>query len=318
MKNNNNNTKRKNKKLHVFFIFLLLSILFWTLSKLSKEYIHTVTFKAKYVNLTKNKILQNKPNAILQVVLKASGFKLLGHNLHSSTLKIDLKNVQRKRQKFYFITNNHLSEFQTQLSSEETIIQIKPDTIFFDFGKLKSKKIKVIPAVKIDLKEGYNLLGGVKTTPEIITVTGPEKQLGLLDEVKTVLVTLKNVSKSFKKTVALDIPKTLNKVHFSKTDVVIKGDVEKYTEGSLYVDFEIKNIPNGFNITTLSKKVKITYKVSLDNFNKIQASDFKVVCDFKKTQSEGLNYLFPILIKQSNMVSDIKITPKTIEFLIKK
>jgi len=302
----------------MFFIFLALSVLFWTMSKLSKEYTHTVEFNAEYINLTKNKTLQNTPNNTLTAVIKTTGFKLLRYNLNTPKLKVDLENVKRNKQKFYYITNNHLSEFQTQLSSEETIIRINPDTIFFDFGKLKSKKIKVTPILKIELKQGYNLLEGIIIEPQEIIITGPEKKLDSIHEIKTELLELNNISSNIKKKIALVIPENLNKVHFSETEIEIRGVVEKYTEGSKYIDFEIKNVPDGFNITTLTKKVKLTYKVSLDNFNKIQSSDFKVICDFKKTQNEGLNYLFPTLVKQSSLVSDIKIAPKTIEFLIKK
>lgn len=309
---------KKNKKLRMFFIFLVLSIIFWTLSKLSKEYIHTVAFNVKYINATNDKLLQNKPVDKLSVALKTSGFKLLGYNINSSNLKIDLKKIEQKAGKFYYETNKHLSEFQTQLSSEETIIKINPDTLFFDFGKLKHKVINVIPVININYKPGYNLLDKIEVLPKTITITGAERQIDSMQSIHTELLELNNISSKFKKKIKLAIPKSLDKIHFSETEIEVIGRVKKFTEGKTEVVFEIKNLPEGFNISTFSKTIALTYKVSLENFNKIHASDFKIVCDYKKTQKENLNYLVPVVIKKSNLVSDVKITPKKIEFLIKR
>ncbi len=309
---------RRNKKIRVFFIFLSLSVLFWTLSKLSKEYTHTVAFNVKYINATKDKILQNKPEDKLSIVLKTTGFKLLGYNINTSNLKVDLKKIKKKAGKFYYVTNRHLSEFQTQLSSEETIIKINPDTLFFDFGKLKHKKINVIPVLNINYKSGYNLLDEIEISPKTVTITGAERQIDSIQSIKTELLELDNISSGFKKKISLAIPKKLDKIHFSKTTIEISGKVKKFTEGNIEVTFEIQNLPEEFNINTFSKTIELTYKVSLENFNKINASDFKVVCDYNKTKEENLNYLLPVVIKKSNLVSDIKITPKKIEFLIKR
>ncbi len=309
----------KNKKTQVFLIFLVLSTLFWTLTKLSKEYTDTIEFKTRYINLPKEKVTQNNFLEKMTVVLKSSGFSLLGYNMNTSNLTIDLQYLIRKNNTiYYFLPNQHLPTFQKQLKAEETIIKIYPDTLFFDFGKLTSKTIKVKPNLKITYKSGYNLLDKITISPKSIVITGPEKQIDSMQFINTKLLELNNVASSFKKKIALDIPKYLDRVHFSESKIQVAGSVEKFTEGSLKLKFELINVPKEYNISTFLQKVKITYKVSLKNFNKIQVSDFKVVCDFSKTQRDSLLYLVPKLVKQSNLVSDIDLVPNKIEFLIKK
>ena len=55
---NNSDSLKNNKKLRVFLLFLFLSILFWSLIKLSKEYIAEVEFDLVYSDVPNNKLIQ--------------------------------------------------------------------------------------------------------------------------------------------------------------------------------------------------------------------------------------------------------------------
>jgi hypothetical protein len=70
-------TFKSNNKLRVFLLFLLFSFLFWTLIKLSKEYISEVEFGVVYTDVPQNKLIQNEPVDKVKLTLKTTGFKLL-------------------------------------------------------------------------------------------------------------------------------------------------------------------------------------------------------------------------------------------------
>jgi len=301
----------------MFVVFLGLSMLFWTLSKLSKEYKHMVDFKVNYTKLTKDKMLQKPPVERLSVLMNATGFSLFGYNLNTKTIDIDLSNVRQHNGRYYYLPNENIGNFQSQIKSEETIFQIYPDTLFFDFGKLISKKVKVISNIEFNYATGYNLIS--KTiVPDSITVTGPKKQINSITNIETKKIILNDISSNLTKMIGLNVPSKNDKVHFSDTEVVLTAKVEKFTEGELEVPFELINVPLDFKISTFSKKVKLTYRVSLKDFDKIHVRDFKVVCDYKKTQHDNLNYLIPTLLTKPNKVSNVKISPNILEFLYKK
>lgn len=309
---------KKNKKLHVFFIFLGLSTMLWTMSKLSKAYTHTVTVKTHYINFTSDKELHNKPVEQLEFVVKATGFSLLGYSVFDKKVDIDLAKLYKNKKRYYFLTNENLSSLQSQLPVDETLLKVYPDTLFFDFGKLASKQIKIIPKINISYKTGYNLLGNLEIAPTTVVINGTEEQISKITQINSKKLNLKDVFEDFEYKVALDIPKEYHKVNFSTKEITIKGIVEKYTEATLEVPFQLINVPKNYNIKTFSEKVAITYKVSLENYDKIQAADFKVICDYDKIKGVESNFLIPELVKKPNLVSHIKLNPKKIEFLIKK
>jgi len=309
---------KKNKKTQVFLIFLGLSTIFWAISKLSKEYTHTVEVKINYTNLTSDKELQNKPVDYLELVLKTSGFNLLGYTVYNKKIDIDLSKTQKKKGRYFYIINNNLSSLQAQLALDETILRAYPDTLFFDFGKLSSKKIDIIPHLNIKYKSGYSLVGNLDIKPQKVLINGTEEQIKNITSISTKELSLKNVVEDFEYKIQLDIPKDYDKIYFSIKEIKIKGIVEKFTEASLEIPFQLINVPKEYNIKTFVNKIKLTYKVSLANYDKIQKADFKIICDFNNVKDAKTPFLIPEILNKPNLVSNIKMSPNKIEFLIKK
>lgn len=302
----------------MFFIFLVLSTFMWTLSKLSKEYTHIVKVKTNYINFSNDKVLHNIPVKELDIVLKATGFNLLSYNAFREELNIDIAKVQQIKDKYFFLTNANLSKLQSQFNIDETLIRVYPDSIFFDFGKLSTKKIKVTPNIKIDYKSGYNLVGDIEIMPKFIILNGTEKQLKEINKITTIPFTKHKLTADFEFSIALDIPTDYDNINFSTKLITIKGVVEKFTEASLIVPFTLLNVPKSLKIKTFQENIEITYKVSLANYDKIKPTDFKVICNYDKVNNSENSFLFPELLKQSNLVSNVKITPEKIFYLIQK
>ncbi len=309
---------RKNNKIQVFFIFLGLATILWFISKLSKDYTHTVKANTVYINLTNDKKMQNKPINQIEMVLKTSGFNLLGYTIFNKKIKIDLSKTHQKGNAFYYLTNQNISSLQEQLAPDETLLSIYPDTLFFDFGKLSSKKIPVKLNTEFNYKTGYNLVNNLEIEPKYIIINGTKQQLSKIKAIQTVKFEKKDISSNFDFTLALDIPKEYNNIRFSSKEIHIKGTVGKFTEASKELSYKVINLPKDAKIETLVKTVKVKYKVSLENYDKINKTDFKVVCDYKKINTNSHAFLIPELVEKPNLISNVKISPNKIEFLIKK
>jgi len=309
---------RKNNKIQVFFIFLGLATILWFISKLSKDYTHTVKANTVYINLTNDKKMQNKPVNQIDMVLKTSGFNLLGYALFNKKIKIDLGKTHQKGNTFYYLTNQNRSSIQEQLAPDEALLNIYPDTLFFDFGKLSSKRIPVKLNTELNYKTGYSLVNELEIEPKTILINGTQQQLNKIESIQTVKFEKKNIAKDFDFTIPLDIPKEYHNIHFSSKEIHIKGEIEKFTEASKELTYEVINLPKDAKIETLIKTVKVRYKVSLENYDKINKTDFKIICDYKKSNTNGNTFLIPELVKKPNLVSNVKIFPNKIEFLIKK
>ena len=313
----NAETKKNQKKLRVFLIFLVLSILFWSLIKLSKEYISDVEFELAYSDIPQNKLIQNEPEKKVKLTLKTVGFKLLNYGFKKRVLDYSLTEIQRKGGSMYFSeTRSNINYLQAQLSAETVVLNIEPDTLFFDLGVKRSKKVPVISQVEFEFKTGYNFVGNHELSPNEVSVSGPEKVIDTIQEVYTLPIELKNISESFEQEVALKVPN--ESVVLSDQTVSVKGVVDKITNGSYNLPFEVINLPRNVIISTYPKEVKVVYQVALKDYNKIPENSFRIQCDYKQTEDNNLDYLIPKLVDMPEIITDVKIIPNKIEFLIKK
>ncbi|UCE94148.1 MAG: hypothetical protein JSV73_02385 [Flavobacteriaceae bacterium] len=103
-----------------------------------------------------------------------------------------------------------------------------------------------------------------------------------------------------------------------KDFVIVKGEVDKITDGSYNLPFKIINLPRNVIISTYPKEVKVIYQVALKDYSKIPENAFRVQVDYKKTIDNNLDYFIPELVEKPEIVTNVKIVPNKIEFLIKK
>ena len=314
---NKMDTLKSNKKLRVFLLFLILSILFWTLIKLSKEYISEVVFDVVYTDIPKNKLLQNTPESQVSLTLKTSGFKLLRYGFNKKTLEYTLTEIEKRGgSQFYSETSSNTNFLQAQLSAETVVLNVEPDTLYFDLGVRKSKKVTVISAVDFEFKTGYNFVHPFEMSPNEVTLSGPEKVIDTINEVRTENFKFSELSASFQQSVKLVIPN--DAVELSESEITISGEVDKITDGSFTIPFEVINLPRNYLISTYPKEVKVIYQVALKDYNKIPENSFRVQCDYKHTEDNNLDYLIPRIVEKPEIIFDVKVVPNKIEFLIKK
>ena len=308
---------KNNKKLRVFLLFLMLSFLFWMLIKLSKNYIADVEFDLVYIDEPKNKLLQDNSDNKITLTLNTIGFKLLSYSLKSKELNYSLTDLNRiKGSEYYSITKSKINYLQAQLPAEVVVLNVKPDTLYFDLGIKKSKKVKIISNVNFQFKAGFNLTNKITINPEFVTISGPSKFVDSIETVQSELLELNEVAASFD--VPVKLLNGLDAITLSVDHVNISGEVEKITEGSFNLPFKVINLPRKYIISTFPKEVKVVYQVALKDYNKITENSFVIQCDFRETEDNNLEYLVPKIIEKPNILFDVKIVPNKIEYLVKK
>ncbi len=311
--------KNKRNIPKAFISFLITSLLIWMLINLSKEYTSVVSYTINYEALPQNKILQEKPLETIDLLLKGSGFRLFSEKFSNKKIRLDTRKLRQKtKNNFYLLPNNHKQAIQEQLPSGLQFVEVLQDSIHLKIGSLATKKIPVIADINLHFQPGYNLLETVVIQPDSITIFGSELQL---DKIKNIAITqleLENISKNFRQEVALQLPNTIENIRFSHQKVTLIGKVDKFTEGKFELPFSVINIPVGVDLNTFPKKIKLTYKVGLKDFNNVKMNSFTVVCDYKKVAENDVNYLVPKVTVKPGVVYSVKIEPNKIDFLIHK
>lgn len=310
---------KNNKRLRVFLLFLSLAFVFWMLIKLSRTYTSTVKATLLYTDLPDNKMLQSAPDATVDVNLTGVGFSILKYKFSSNKVSVGLKKIKRKKGTIYYLLSDVLIKDVNKAFEEANVIEITPDTLYFDLGRSISKKVKVEPDVTIQYKSGFHLSGDLVIDPEYITVSGPKSQVDSIIFLETRNIELTNVYDSInKKVTIITNDGRFSNLTFSETEVSIKGKVEKFTEQTLEVPVKVINVPNGFKINLFPNIVKVVFQIGLSDFNKINENDFEVVCDYNLLIDENVDYLVPKVIYKSSLIETVKIIPNKVEFLLEK
>ena len=136
-----------------------------------------------------------------------------------------------------------------------------------------------------------------------------------ITEIVTEQLKIKDVNSNLLVSLNLNLPKYAEDLKFSHNQVQVIAEIEKFTEGSIKVPVNIINIPDGIKIKYYPKEVSVVYYTSLSNFKSISASNFIVECDYSTLHSDD-TYLTPKIMQQPDVVKNVRLNEKRIEFIL--
>jgi hypothetical protein len=203
-----------NRELPVFAFFLLLSFLFWYLNELSKELEATIHYPVRYINPPKERIITGDLPKKMGMELRGPGYSILKVKLSGSKApvvidfsKVSPKKVPGKTANYYVVTSGLIEGFSRQLHADFDILAIQPDTVFFGYDKLVTRKLAVLPDIDVEASPANTVV--VVPDPDSILVTGPEHVIDTLRGIRTRHRTFKRMNENFRTTVPLDCPEYL-------------------------------------------------------------------------------------------------------------
>ena len=203
-----------NRELPVFAFFLLLSFVFWYLNELSKELQGSINYPVRYINPPKDRIVTGHLPDKLEMDLRGPGYSILKVKLSGSRapVVIDFSKVAPRRipgqlPRYYLVTSGLMSNFSKQLHADFDILAIHPDTLFFGYDKVITRKVPVIPNIKVEPAGGKKVI--IVTDPDSITVTGPQHAFDTLAGIPTKFRSFKRMNENFRAKIPIECPEYL-------------------------------------------------------------------------------------------------------------
>jgi len=200
-----------NRELPVFAFFLLLSFIFWYLNELSKELQGTINYPVRYINPPKDRIVIGELPDKLEMDLRGPGYSILKVKLSGSRapMVVDFSKLSPRRlpgamPHYYLVTSGLISSFSKQMHADFEILSIHPDTLFFGYDRLVTRRMPVKPDLIVELAEGRKVI--IVTDPDSVTVIGPAHILDTIDGIRTRHRNFKRMDENFKSRVPLVCP----------------------------------------------------------------------------------------------------------------
>lgn len=305
----------KKKGVKRFSVFFVIAFVFLIISKLSNDYKQIIKLKINLVNVENEVLLKNDSANYINSYVEAKGFSLLSFVFNNSKdLVVDAKNdVVLKANHFVFDVQKHKYLIEDQLGNSYKLLSVKPDTILVSYSKRASKVVPVEIKQTINYAIGYDLKNEFKLNIDSVKIVGSSTEVNKINSIKTEEIILNDIQNNIEKRIKLDVSDFENIEIFPKT-IIITGEVARFTEGIVEVPISITNKPNNITINYFPKTISVSYYVDLENYNKINASDFKVECDFSEIE-EQQTYLVPKVVKKPDFVKHSNIKQKRIDFI---
>jgi len=222
-------SKFLNRELPVFAFFLLLSFVFWYLNELSNDLEGTIKYPVRYINPPKDRIVTGDLPNKLEMDLRGPGYSILKVKLSGSRapVVIDFSRLTPRRlpgtaPNYYLLTSGLINNFSKQMHADFEILSINPDTLFFGYDRMVTRRMRVRPDFKVELAEGKRMI--IVADPDSITVTGPSHVLDTMNGIPTRHRIFRRMDENFKSRVRLECPDYLQTTQKRVTvEVTITG-----------------------------------------------------------------------------------------------
>ena len=302
------------KTFNNFFIFLLISILFSTIVKLTKVHTKSISYKINLVDIPDDKIISNQSVDSIKLTVSSFGLDFIKYYLSNQVINISSKDILDNSQSYVITQSNSYSQIDNFITPKFELISINFDSLFFDYDRLRTKKVPVILNSSINFSQGFDYFENFTLTPDSISVIGSELVLEPINTVTTKELILDNLKSSVNENLLLDIQNT--NLKYSNKSVKLFIDVEKSTESILDIPVSIINIPKDIELNYYPKMIKISFTVSLDNYQNYSSKDFKIICDFNQISLNGK--LTPEVINQPNLIKNLRLINNEIQYVFLK
>lgn len=309
-------TRFKKTNFNSFFFFLFFAVVIWIFVQFSKQYNEIIDIPVSYVNIPPDKLLSPDNPSVLKLRMEENGFKIAWFSLFPPTLYIDVsKSVEQDGKLLYFIDENR-NEILSQLNIDFEDSQFVKDVLSIQFQQKEEKILPVISNIEVNFAAGYSSIETLSIQPDSVTVSGPRKLLDTLTRLTTRDLKLQKVNDDLDGSIGIDTS-GLKDLTIYTPEVEYMLDVEKFTEGSVDVPIELINVPEGLNVVIFPKQTLLFFQVVLNDYSKVNASDFRVVADFSKLQGNQ-DFLIPEISKKPAFTTNHRLNEKRIQFIIKK
>jgi YbbR domain-containing protein len=193
-------------------------------------------------------------------------------------------------------------------------VTVEPQTVNVVVPVKKTKKVAIKVETTGNVAYG-GILKSVEAVPSTIEIAGDEKVLESINEIKTEVIDLTDISedKTMEVKLVLDKVTTVS----GKDSVNVKLAIEKLEQKNISVDINFINLAEGLKFQSDYKKVSFVVSGAETVIKKLKAEDIKCTVDLKDLL-EGIYPPLQVRVTAPENVTIQSYSPETVEVTIEK
>ncbi len=291
----------------------MFAVALWVYISLNQSYSIDLSVPLEVKTGKSQAVTEDIPSSI-DVTIKGRGWELLSA-LISKDLKytLDLSKVKRDSR----IATEQLIRDRINLKPNLTIESISPDTINVEFDRILEKIVPVKSNIRVNLKEGYAIVGSPKLTPDSVKISGAASIVSRVKNIPTESRSFDEANTTLSGTIALKdtLP---NSLKYDVKFVDFRYNIQLSAEKTLdEISVNVKAVPEDKEVLLVPPKISVSIRGGVDQLAKVTISDITARIDFDAIESDTLGFVVPeIVIPDDTHL--LKSEPQKLQYIIKK
>ena len=199
-----------------------------------------------------------------------------------------------------------------QLSSSTQVVSLSLDTLQFYVAPSRGVKVPVRVKGRIEA-DGQHGIHRISVVPDSVTVYAPSSYTDSLKAVYTPEVHDVELTDSVSETLTLGAHRG---VRYVPAEVQLHVAVSPYVQKSVMVPVRGYMFPYGQQLRTFPSKVKVSFRVSLNDFREVSENDFKILVRHSLIRDNVSGKVMLGLDEFPDNVTDVTIEPEEVDYLI--
>ena len=301
----------------MFSVFLLISASIWLLNALSENYTTVIEYPLIYTDFPEDKVFVGEKPGNLDLQINSHGYALLRYKLFRKPVPISFKisafNLNRGQDssRAYILTRYLKDQIATQLPAELQLLEIKPDTLHFQYAGRVTRMVKIKPDYIFNIDKQFTIKDKIMLSPDSVEVSGPNLILDTMEFVYTERVDLGDLTRDYSDKVRLNKLPDLN---YALSRVNCSIELERFTILQVTVPIDVLNLPDSILLQTFPPSIKLSCKVGLSKYESIEGYPFRAQVDYQEIE-DGVAALNVSIQNMPLYLLGFEYYPKNVEFL---
>ncbi len=304
----------KDRKLPIILFSLIFASLVWISINLGYQFQMLIDVPVKIENLRNDQaIAVPLPNSV-RINIQGTGWQLLNTTISPNLFyTIDFASLSKND---VLLTSRELHE-HVNISKAVKVLGTTPETILVRLDEKVTKKVPVVGMLKASYREGFGIVGSVKTKPDSVILTGARSMLNEIQHWHTETILLNDIN------IPISLTTTLKdslrfEISRSASTISISFDVQPIAEKTVNdIPVEIVQVPDKRNVVLIPPKISIIIRSGVNNIANLSEKDFYAFVDYKSILLDTSGKIHPTIVGPEN-VKIVQQNPEKIQYVVRK
>lgn len=292
---------------------LLFSIILWAWVHLGDEF-ETDLHVPLHIVAPLHKAIGSAVPETIVVSVRSTGWKIIPLAVNfSAVCTLDFSSMGREH---VVVTEKTLLQ-NISLPDGIKAIDVVPDTILVSFDEVIERTLPVHEEVSIYCRDGFGVVGRVKTEPDSVRVRGARSIVERMTSATTEAVVLRDVRGPVNTSVRFD-DNLGNVLSYSAALVNVHADVQAMAEVRLdNIPVEIRSVPASKYVSLVPPVLSVTLRGGVQQLASLSANDVLASIDYRTIALDTTGMITPTVTVPEE-VKLLSRDPEHFRFVVRK